>query len=385
MSVIDEKIMGTASTEKFSVLDKTILDILDPTGKFRISKDVRDIPFEYCIPEAHQKNFVMRSREFAQNLQRLHGIKPPNRKVFKHFKYSGGDLNIDEIMNFAINQGEPLSLRESRRVRVNPQRPRVAFLFDISASMSHSRVTRASYLLGISIAEFLGNGFASEFSLATIGDENTITMLRQKNPDSVINFLIDTPLDVGGTSFIPPITKIEESGFYGGSDYKYVFVITDGYPELYNSGGKTIHFSKEDLSAYEFNQEETDKDSLFIIDYVSNRWNKNPKVEYFWMQLGNWDNVYEFIVYGLGFLPKKEDIIKGYDVNYDTYLKHMKGNIPDYEHMEKHSGYVRLGEFFTKEYKEGNFMYLTNRSIIDGTGFHEMIEYFISKFKKFIK
>jgi hypothetical protein len=321
---------------------------------------------EYQLDIKEQQKYFDHSISFADNLQQLHGIKPFNKKKRVIHKYTGrGALNILATMEASMALGH-YQLMESRKVRMNPERPHIAILQDTSASIGNQGLTRIVILLGAMFVEFFGRGFAQDISVVSVGSAPARAFLNTSYEDAK-RFIIGEHYRDPDNDFSLAIGELEQGGFFDKPNTQYVVVITDGVPEVHEKGA---------YSWTEEGWELTLRDTERLIYYIQERWTGNPKVEYFWVQVGEYANVLDFCQ-TFGGLPPKEQLVPPFsESEYSEAIK-LSAN--------KKEAWTKWSKFFLEMYRKGDVFYASINDWKTGKGFHSMIEYFLQKFQKRLK
>jgi hypothetical protein len=317
----------------------------NPAMSFGLDQVIADGHGNSRMSEQNQRRTREAIRPLSQRLAAMHDLQPLDRKKGKRFEYQGrGGLSISDILNQTLIQGA-FSLQERRRVRVNKQKPKVALLFDISSSMYNTKVHVYAQILALIFIEIFGQDFAREFYFAPIGDPFN-ALANGKYPD-VKDFILNVDFE-SGTPFRPAIEFLRNRGFYNGSDLKFVFLLTDGRPEITDWSGNTDVIR----SAEEAN---------LVIKTMKNEWVKSNNIEYFWIQFAP-----------LEYVPANRS------------CRH----IPNLQTLfEKYRG-TWLEEFYIfllQEEKKKNILYLLPNQLQDGSGFHLIMEYFRIKFSRYFQ
>jgi hypothetical protein len=304
--------------------------------------------FEYGFTSEQQRDFERASISFADHLMRLHGLKPPDRKVWRANQYTGrGMLSILDILLETIKRGHWV-LMEKIRVRKNPDRPRVGLLQDVSGSIAETGIKRGVVLLALSLLELFGRGFAKDFVISTIGNGGTrepVEYLRCQ-PKEAKRFLLSKNYDNIDNSNMPSFLALENNRFYEGPNTKLLFVITDGLTQI-SLKTRTSGWG------YPWDWPAVHKDVEQTVRYIEQNIESRKNVIFFWIQVGTATDFNAFI---------KET---GYDPNTD-----------------RSSGeYSILGKSFYKLFKSRKFFYTSIDDLMAGTSFHKLIEYLFERFQ----
>ena len=342
---------------------------------------------------------------FANKLMRLHGMKPPNAKQWKSFNYAGkGMLDIPSVIKESIKHGK-IVVREKRRVHRNPEKPEVTLIVDISGSIRGSGLSKATMLLGSTFAELFGRGYAKSFHLGFIGSYDFDISKWRENPElerlpiirnvdyEAVKRTLCYNIDFsGGTNFLPVLESLEIMGFYRPRKIKFVFLITDGVPEAYTLNKKNfdedaISQNVEQKAGYTYDVDRTKSLSIGLANYLEKRWEHDRTLVYFWIQIGQNDNILEFIL-SYGYVPPEKELNIHASKEYKKILS--DNNFRNYETF--HNYYEKpqepiydLCQFYWKSHKKKNMLYLSINDLKSGEGFHTMMDYLLHKFKREIK
>lgn len=335
---------------------------------------------QYSLTDMECQLFRDTSKSFANNLMELHNIKPFDAKSWIERPFSGrGMLCIPSTITETLLNGR-YTLIEKRKKMKNPDKPSVALLIDTSWSMSKRLVNKSAILLGATFIEFFGQNFARDFTISTIG---TSPYYQAQNIDylDAKEMIITRSFNDLGTNFLPSFNYLESSGFYETKGTKYIFIITDGVPETWTSEG--LHYSEGAPINGTLDINATQYDLKKIIEYIENRWERDDRIEYFWIQLGDEDYLNTFIKFAIryGYTPPREQAIE---------------KCGESEYEESLNFHSNLGSRIEREYQDwakflwerwilGNTFYTTPKELSNGSGFHKMIDYFLDKFRRRIK
>jgi hypothetical protein len=336
------------------------------------------------IPENQQEGFFEASKSFAMQLQQLHDLKPFDKKRWKKRAYRGGLFDVDDIIDMTLLTGVK-TLRERKKMRVNPDKPRVCLLVDVSSSMDTSSVKRATILLGIAFIELFGENFAESVSYGTIGG-SVCRYFSKDECKTIQREILKTRFNTD-THFSPVLQEMETQGFYDTRITKYIFLITDGTPEIHGSnitvsasGGLPPHIPAQTL-----------KDMETTIDYITNRWKNDDRVEYFWIQLGTNVDFLKWVI-SMGYCPSNStecpwmtkdqwnmfinDPLYSYYLNQSNINAQNLGTIRYAWHL--------WSKFCLEQYARGDMFYMTVNDM-KNNGIHTMMDYFKVKFLRKIK
>lgn len=329
-------------------------------------------PPDLPIPRPEQDKIFKVATEFANNLARLHGIKPFDRKIWVTRKYSGrGWLDILAIMEQTLRLGQ-MTLMEKRKIRKRQEKPSVGFLIDISGSIYHQGLVRALIFLATMFVEFFGRGFARDFCAATIGSGWPFYIANSTYEDAK-RWIVGLKCDEGGTDMISAINKLEQVGFFSRRNVKYVFLLTDGYPEIYAEKG--LHIPPNGAFTEPLDEIATKDAITQLVWYMQHRWVQDPTIEYFWIQLSEHGPSMPYFIATCGYRPEESDACPPMTKrDYDSIF----GNAPS----RPSYAYYPLGEFLWKAWKRGDAFYTDLNNLLNGTGFHKMLDYFLHKFQR---
>jgi hypothetical protein len=336
------------------------------------------------LKQALRDGFLEASKSFAMQLQQMHDLKPFDKKKWKKRTYRGGLFDVDDIIDMTLLTGVK-TLRERKKMRINPDKPRVALLLDVSYSMHRSKVKRASLLLGIALTELLGEGFAESLSYGTIG--GTVCEYRSREDfKDIQRRILTADFCEGSTNFSPVLDEMEAQDFYNTRITKYIFLITDGVPE--NHGVSIQHASQGILP---YNPSASLKDIEITIDYITNRWRNDDRVEYFWIQIGRVPTFLEWVCL-FNYCPIvrtecpwiKEDEWNIWVASSDYADKLQKSNLVLAQGTGEHYNYRLWVKFCLDQYAQGDMFYMTVDDL-KKNGIHSLVDYFKLKFQKKIQ
>lgn len=332
---------------------------------------------EYGLSYADQVKFYEYAHDFADNLSRLHGLKPLDRKVWRKHKFTGmGELDVFSMLEEWIRTGGT-PLMERRRVRLNPDRPSVGLALDISASMTHTRVVRAGMLLATTFIELFGRGFALDFTLGTIGT-SPIFFKPNIEFEAAKRWVLARSFNQLGTEFTWAINAFERSGFFERRNTKFLFIITDGHPEYYAAKG--IEFNPGFTPNEPQDEEETRNGIEQMIYAMRERWGGDRRISYFWLQLGGLDSMLDWVS-SEGYLPPREECKKYSDAEYNEAQQNVgSSSTPNLSNI-----YVRYAKFMWEQHIAQNVCYMSLKKMLTGEAFHDMMDYLVAKFNRTLK
>jgi len=294
---------------------------------------------KYSFSSQEKRDFERSSISFADHLMRLHGLKPPDKKIWRTFPYSGkGMLSILDILLRTIRSGHWV-LMERRRVRENPQRPRIALLQDISGSIGNSGITRGTVLLCLALLELFGRGFAREFVLSTIGGSFTPVEYLRCQPKEGKRYILDQIYNKVGTMPSPVFETLERNRFFDGKLGKLIFVVTDGLCEVYRRGWKD-----ESATLTEFSN---------LLRVITNQIENRTDTVLFWIQIGRYAKFEDFVKYALDYNPS----------------------------TEPRNDKQRLGQTFYRFFQNQSFLFINFQQLMNGAIFHKLITYLFDRFR----
>jgi hypothetical protein len=219
--------------------------------------------------------------------------------------------------------------------------------------------------------------------VGTIGSPPAHVFPNIINIDTIKREIIRMDFDTG-THFIPAIVTLENYGVFDTRETKYVFVFTDGMPEPYDA---PMHFNPNTQFGRQQQQPQQISTTLLntevegLIYYMKNRWVADQTVEYFWIQLTDLDiNFLDWVTTQTDYVPPREQATEFTDAQYN-HAKNARRNT----FYTQHSVYKLWGEWMWQCFKEKNVMFLSVKDMLSGIGIHNMIDYFMFKFKRRIK
>lgn len=331
------------------------------------------------LPPDVQDLFLQACGDFADQLRRMHGMKPLDRKKRRNFAYTGrGVLDMNAIFERTLNLGIK-SLAESRKVRVNPERPHIALILDVSLSMTSRCIKRAAMMLALGFIELFGQNFAQSFGYGEVSSKPCLFIDNMDNTECK-NKIVKGKY-WSGTEFVPTFNLMEESGFFGKRGTKYIFVITDGAPEVYHGA---IRFNVPiTQSGATMNGNALGEECKDLGEYLGNRWVKGNTIEYFWIQISTEKNMLDFVSQ-FDYLAPHEEVSFLNDQQYNEYVRDHPSKISNYYARFKQQ-YEPWARFMLAEWQNGNMFYMNINDMLEKDGIHEMMDYFMIKFNKRLK
>jgi hypothetical protein len=226
-------------------------------------------------------------------------------------------------------------------------------------------------MLAASFIEFFGRDFAQDLSLVTI-ESAPARVLVNTTYEEAKRFVIGERYGEKNNDFSLAFSELEQAGFFDKSNFQYVFVITDGIPEVHEQGYLGGAWSGEDWKL-------TKTDTERIIYYLRERWTRNPQVEYFWVQVDPPNTLLEFCVNQMYYIPPKEEALETYKEDFYNSICAGKrsGSLDD--------AFPMWGKFLWEASRNGDMFYTSIADCLSGIGFHKMMDYFLHKFQRRLK